>query len=61
MRRKRVFPPGETGLASKTVIPRTKGFNVIIIGLLLYMSGLSANSQEMFSMYMNVILNYCGI
>ena len=44
-----VFPPGEIGLAWKTVVPRTKGFDAIIIGLLLYMIGLSANSQWMLS------------
>ena len=41
--------PGEIGCAWKTVVPRTKEFSVIIIGLLLYMIGLSANSQEMLS------------
>ena len=40
MRGKWVFGSGEIGLARKTDIPRTKGFNVIIIGLLLYMNGL---------------------
>ena len=59
MRGKWVFPPGETGLARKTVVPQTRGINVIIIGLLLYMIGLSANSQEVLSRYMNVILIYC--
>ena len=61
MRGKWVFPPGKAGRARKTVVPRTKGFNVIIIGLLLYMIGLSANSQEVLSRYMNVILNHCCI
>ena len=52
-----VLSPGETPNARKvgvqfgrkTDIPRTKGFNVIIIGLLLYMNGLSANSQGVLS------------
>ena len=62
-----VLSPGETpdarkvgvspGRDWKTIIPRMRGINVIIIGLLLYMICLSANSQEVLSMYMNVILN----
>ena len=31
---------------------------VVIIGLLLYMIGLSANSQEVLCRYINVLLNY---
>ena len=49
MRRKWVFPPGETVIAWKTVVPRTRGMSVCIIGLLLYEQGLSANSQEVLS------------
>ena len=41
--------PGETGLAGKTVVPRTRGISVCIIGLLLHKLGLSANSQEVLS------------
>ena len=44
-----VFPPGEIVCAWKTIVPQTKEFNVVIIGLLLCMIGLSANSQEMLS------------
>ena len=49
MRGKWVFPPGEIICARKTVVPRTKEFSVVIIGLLLCMIGLSANYQEMLS------------
>ena len=49
VRGKWVFPPGEIICARKTVVPRTKEFSVVIIGLLLCMIGLSANSQEMLS------------
>ena len=56
------FPGRDTGCAESGCFPRAKlGFNVIIIGLLLYMIGLSANSQEVLSRYMNVILNHCCI
>ena len=49
MRGKWVFPPGETVVARKIVVPRTRGISVCIIGLLLYKLGLSANSQEVLS------------
>ena len=49
MRGKWVFPPGETVVARKTVVPRTREISVCIIGLLLYKLGLSANSQEVLS------------
>ena len=44
-----VFPPGVIVCARKMIVPRTKEFNVVIIGLLLCMIGLSDNSQEMLS------------
>ena len=66
-----VFPPGETPdarkvgvslgetvVAWKTGVPRTRLIIVCIIGLLLYKIGLSANSQEALSTYINVLLNY---
>ena len=49
VRGKWVVSPGEIVCARKTIVPWTKEFNVVIIGLLLCMIGLSANSQEMLS------------
>ena len=51
VRGKWVLSPCEIGGAWKTVVPRTKEFSVINIGLLLYMIGLSAISHEMLSTY----------
>ena len=52
MRGKWVFPGRDWTSVEDEMI------NVIIIGLLLYMIGLSANSQEVLSRYVNVILHY---
>ena len=44
--------PGETIVARKTDIPRTRLIkSKCITGLLLYETGISANSQEAFSTY----------
>ena len=43
--------------ARKTDVPRTRRF-IVCIGLLLYMIGLNANSQEALSRCMNEILDY---
>ena len=52
------FPRGETVVAQKTGVPRTRLISVCIIGLLLYKLGLSANWQEALSTCIDVLLNY---